>query len=64
MKEGIRQTYIDVHDLTLLEKKTGDSKWEKVETAWDYFASFHPMATGPETGMVKRIPFFVSVTSG
>lgn len=32
MKEGIRQTYIDVHDLTLLEKKTGASKWEKVET--------------------------------
>lgn len=51
MKEGIRQTYIDVHDLTLLEKKTGDSKWEKVETE-----------SIPEEGITVTVPYPDGIT--
>lgn len=51
MKEGVRQTYADVHDLTLLRKRTDDANWEQVE-----------MDDIPVEGLTVSIPYPEGIT--
>lgn len=51
MKEGIRQTYIDVYDLALMERREGGSKWEKAGAA-----------AAPEEGLTVTVPYPNGIT--
>lgn len=51
MKKGIRQTYIDVHDLTLLEKRKGGSKWDKAGKS-----------SIPSEGLTVTVPYPAGIT--
>ena len=46
MKEGVRQTYVDVHDLVLLKKRTGGSEWEQAE-----------LDDIPQEGLTVTVPY-------
>lgn len=51
MKKGVRQTYADVHDLTLLSKRKDNPKWERV--AADVI---------PSEGLTVTIPYPNGIT--